>query len=148
MAGADHWSARTKRRVPERSRIALALDALGEVGLAGREDQSVDALSFGDRRLVELARVIASRPRLVLLDEPSSGLNDMEVEKFKQIVRRLQERDCTVVLVEHNLPLVRDVAQEVIAIDRGRLLVHGATAEVFEHPGFREAYIGTAKAAA
>jgi branched-chain amino acid transport system ATP-binding protein len=112
------------------------------VGLAGREDDSISALSFGARRLVELARVIASRPRLVLLDEPSSGLSDPEVDEFAEMIRRLNQSECTVLLVEHNLSLVQALAQRVIAMDRGRKLGEGTATEVFGLPAFQEAYIG------
>jgi branched-chain amino acid transport system permease protein len=147
-AGADQWALSIGRRVSEPDRIAVARAALTEVGLGGREAERVDTLSFGNRRLVEIARVIASRPRLVLFDEPSSGLNDAETGEFSRLVRELHAGGCTVLLVEHNLPLVRELAHEVIAMDRGGLLAHGPTAEVFDLPAFQEAYVGNRKAVA
>lgn len=142
MAGCDHLAARATERLTEHERVAIALDAVDQVGLAGRAYDEVNTLSFGDRRLVELARVIASRPRLVLLDEPSSGLNDAQVHNFAELVRRLHLRGCTIILVEHNMHLVQDLVHEVIAMNRGTLLAHGETAEVFDLPEFQEVYIG------
>ena len=98
-----------------------------DVGLGDRYDANVGSLTFGQRRLVEMARAIASRPRLVLLDEPSSGLNDGEIDGFADVIRRLHGTGCTVLLVEHNLPFVRSLAEDIIALDRGKLLAHGDT---------------------
>jgi len=142
LAGADQWVAKTGHRYPEADRVALARDALRQAGLSEREDSPIDALSFGERRKVELARVIASRPRLALLDEPSSGLDRVEVTALAELIRRLHRGGCTIVLVEHNLPLVQELAEDVIALDQGALLAHGDTAEVFDAAAFKEAYIG------
>jgi ABC-type branched-subunit amino acid transport system ATPase component len=84
----------------------------------------------------------------VLLDEPSSGLNDSEVDGFIDVVKRLHASGCTIVLVEHNLPFVRALAEDIIALDRGKLLAHGPTEEVFASPEFQRSYVGVAEAAA
>ena len=102
----------------------------------------MNALTFGQRRLVEMARAIASRPRLVLLDEPSSGLNDAETAEFAEVIRRLHSTGCTILLVEHNLPFVRSLAEDIIALDQGRLLAHGTTEQVFASPEFQRSYVG------
>jgi ABC-type branched-subunit amino acid transport system ATPase component len=112
--------------------------------MGDRHDADVGALTFGQRRLVEMARAIASRPRLVLLDEPSSGLNDGEIEGFANVIRRLHSTGCTVLLVEHNLPFVRSLAEDIIALDRGALLAHGGTEEVFANADFQRSYVGEA----
>ena len=106
------------------------------------DDAPVGSLTFGQRRLVEMARAIASRPRLVLLDEPSSGLNDAEAREFAEVVRQLHRTGCTVVIVEHNLPLVRSLAHDLVALDHGRLLAEGSTEEVFASAEFQRAYVG------
>jgi ABC-type branched-subunit amino acid transport system ATPase component len=141
LLGVDR-AAREEGGVNEDERLARAHAALEEVGLTHRADSPVVGLTFGERRLVEMARAIASRPRLVLLDEPSSGLNDAETEEFANVVRRLHATGCTVLLVEHNLPFVRDLAEDVIALDRGKLLAHGDTESVFSSPDFQRAYVG------
>jgi branched-chain amino acid transport system permease protein len=144
LLGVDQ-AARHDGRTSEAERRRRAESALEDVGMGHRWDMSVAVLPFGERRLVEMARAIASRPRLVLLDEPSSGLNDAEIEAFAQVIRRLQQTGCTIILVEHNLPFVRSLAEDIIALDFGRLLAHGPTEEVFGLPAFQEAYVGMAK---
>jgi len=129
-------------RVSDLERRSRAEAALAEVGLAGRADAPVGSLTFGQRRLVEMARAISSHPRLVLLDEPSSGLNDAEIGGFADVIRRLHATGCTVLLVEHNLPFVRALAEDVVALDRGKLLAHGDTEHVFALPEFQRSYIG------
>jgi branched-chain amino acid transport system permease protein len=147
LLGADQ-AARWEGRMSERDRRKRAEAALIDVGLGDRHDEPVGSLTFGQRRLVEMARAIASRPRLVLLDEPSSGLNDHEVDGFIDVVKRLHASGCTIVLVEHNLPFVRALAQDIIALDRGKLLAHGPTEEVFASPEFQRSYVGVADAEA
>ena len=141
MIGVDE-AVRSDRIVTERSRRALAAAALAGVGLHHMHDAPVGSLTFGQRRLVEMARAIASRPRLVLLDEPSSGLNDAEAREFAEVVRKLHRTGCTVVIVEHNLPFVRSLAHDIVALDHGRLLAKGSTEEVFATAEFQRAYVG------
>lgn len=144
LLGVDQ-AVRRHGRVSEVTRRRRAEAALEDVGMGHRSSTPVAALTFGERRLVEMARAIASRPRLVLLDEPSSGLNDAEIEAFAEVVRRLHQTGCTIILVEHNLPFVRSLAEDIIALDFGRLLAHGQTEEVFDLPAFQEAYVGLAE---
>jgi branched-chain amino acid transport system permease protein len=143
LIGVDQ-AARAGGRVSEQARKARAEAALVDVGLADRHDANVETLTFGQRRLVEMARAISSRPRLVLLDEPSSGLNDAETSDFAEVIRRLHSTGCTIILVEHNLPFVRSLAEDVIALDRGKLLAHGSTEEVFASAEFQRSYVGAA----
>lgn len=141
MVGVDQ-AARSKPFVTERERRRFAETALGVVGLRGLDDAEISSLTFGQRRLVEMARAIAATPRMVLLDEPSSGLNDAEARNFAEVVRRVHSTGCTVVIVEHNLPFVRAVAHDIVALDRGRLLAHGSTEEVFASAEFQKSYVG------
>jgi branched-chain amino acid transport system permease protein len=141
LIGVDQAS-RRGGRVKELDRKSRAEAALIDVGLMERHDANVETLTFGQRRLVEMARAITSRPRLVLLDEPSSGLNDAETTDFAEVIRRLHSTGCTIILVEHNLPFVRSLAEDVIALDRGKLLAHGSTEEVFSSPEFQRSYVG------
>jgi ABC-type branched-subunit amino acid transport system ATPase component/ABC-type branched-subunit amino acid transport system permease subunit len=144
LLGVDQ-AVRRDRRASEAERRRRAEAALEDVGMANRWETPVATLTFGERRLVEMARAIASRPRLVLLDEPSSGLNDAEIDAFAEVIRRLHGTGCTIILVEHNLPFVRALAEDIIALDFGRLLAHGETEQVFELPAFQEAYVGLAE---
>ena len=144
LIGVDQ-SIRRTGRMKEQERKARAEAALIDVGLADRHDADVNTLTFGQRRLVEMARAIMSRPSLVLLDEPSSGLNDAETADFAGVIRRLHSTGCTIILVEHNLPFVRSLAEDVIALDRGKLLAHGSTEEVFASAEFQRSYVGAAE---
>ncbi len=146
LIGVDQAIRRTGR-IKEQERKSRAEAALIDVGLSDRHDADVNTLTFGQRRLVEMARAIMSRPRLVLLDEPSSGLNDAETADFAEVIRRLHSTGCTIILVEHNLPFVRSLAEDVIALDRGRLLAHGSTEEVFASTEFQRSYVGVAEEA-
>jgi ABC-type branched-subunit amino acid transport system ATPase component len=146
LIGVDQ-SIRRTGRMKEQERKARAEAALIDVGLAHRHDTDVNTLTFGQRRLVEMARAIMSRPSLVLLDEPSSGLNDAETADFAEVIRRLHSTGCTIILVEHNLPFVRSLAEDVIALDRGKLLAHGSTEEVFASAEFQRSYVGAAEPA-
>jgi branched-chain amino acid transport system ATP-binding protein len=144
MLGVDQ-AMRREGKAGEAQRRRRGEAALQDVGIPHRWNTPVETLTFGERRLVEMARAIASRPRLVLLDEPSSGLNDAEIEAFADVVRRLHGTGCTIILVEHNLPFVRSLAEDIIALDFGHLLAHGQTEEVFRMPAFQEAYVGLAE---
>jgi ABC-type branched-subunit amino acid transport system ATPase component len=144
LLGVDQ-AVRSEHRAGEQQRRRRAEAALQDVGMGERWNTPVGILTFGERRLVEMARAIASRPRLVLLDEPSSGLNDAEIDEFAEVIRRLHGTGCTIVLVEHNLPFVRSLAEEIVALDFGRLLAQGPTEEVFGLASFQEAYVGMAE---
>jgi ABC-type branched-subunit amino acid transport system ATPase component len=144
LLGVDQ-AVRSDHRAAEQQRRRRAEAALEDVGMGERWNTPVGILTFGQRRLVEMARAIASRPRLVLLDEPSSGLNDAEIDEFAEVIRRLHRTGCTIVLVEHNLPFVRSLAEEIVALDFGHLLAQGPTEEVFGLASFQEAYVGMAE---
>ena len=141
LVGVDH-AARGELRVGEAERRRRAEAALIDVGSGTATTADVGSLTFGQRPLVEMARAIASRPRLVLLDEPSSGLNDGEIQELRRGGPRLHSTRVARLLVEHNLPLVRSLAEEIIALDRGALLAHGGTEEVFANPDFQRSYVG------
>jgi len=101
-------------------------------------------LPFGTRKRVELARALAAEPRLLLLDEPASGLNHEEVEALGELVRSLRERfSLTVLLVEHHMGLVMRISDRVVALNFGRVIAEGSPDEVQKHPDVVKAYLGT-----
>lgn len=130
----------------EAERRARAEACLAEVGLRDLADSRVAELTFAQRRFVDLARLVAARPRLALLDEPSAGLDAREREVVIGLVSELNDAGCTVVVVEHDLQFVRDVAREVVALVEGRVLAAGPVGEVLSMPAFEDAYLGGAVA--
>lgn len=129
----------------QRRSIAEATDgALETCGITSLAHQTVGTLSTGQRRLVELARGLAGRFRLLLLDEPSSGLDDEETHRFGEILQFVVTRDeVGILLVEHDVPLVMSVCQHIFVIDFGHLIFHGSPMETQASDLVRKAYLGS-----
>ena len=129
----------------ERRAVDELLDSLGLSGVAARP---ASTLSLGVGRLVEVARALATEPKVVLLDEPSSGLDDVETERLVAVLREVRaRRNLALVLVEHNLSLVLGLCDEVQVLDFGETIARGLPAEVRADERVQTAYIGTVKAA-
>jgi ABC-type branched-subunit amino acid transport system ATPase component len=145
LAGSSPWRQLVTGR-GDRATVAAATEAALETcGLIDVADRPAGALSTGARRLVELARVLAGGFRLLLLDEPSSGLDDAESAHFGEILRRVvEERGVGILLVEHHMGLVLEVCDYLYVLDFGRLLFEGTAAEVVASDEVRAAYLGTA----
>jgi ABC-type branched-subunit amino acid transport system ATPase component len=120
------------------------MDAVAFVGLEREADSRVGALGVAERRLVEVARAVVGRPRLVLLDEPAAGLPDRETEHLGRLIRRIpEETEAPVILVDHDMSLVSACCGTTAVLDFGKLIASGATAEVLRDEHVIRAYLGT-----
>ncbi|GAA4126189.1 ABC transporter ATP-binding protein [Aminobacter aganoensis] len=132
-----------------RSRGAVrqgAMEALERVGLANRAHEPAGALAYGHQRLLEVAMGLALKPRLLILDEPTQGLSDGEIENFIALVREIA-RDATVLLIEHNMQVVMELARRITVFNAGRILAEGSPAEIRANSAVQEAYLGTVREA-
>ncbi len=124
-------------------RIAEAVEAaLGRVGLAGLMHRQAKELPYGHQRLLELAMGLALEPELLILDEPTQGLAQQEISEFCRLIRSIA-RAATVLLIEHNMPVVLELAETVTVMDKGAIIAEGTPAEIERHPEVQRAYLGT-----
>jgi branched-chain amino acid transport system ATP-binding protein len=122
---------------------ARADEVLGLVGLTAHADKPAQELSTGMLRLAELAAVVAVRPRLLLLDEPSSGIAQKETEALGPLLQRLAAYlEATVVLIEHDMPLVMGISDTIVAMAAGQVITSGSAADVRAHPEVLASYLG------
>jgi branched-chain amino acid transport system ATP-binding protein len=119
-----------------------AMAMLDLVGLAALRDLPATSLPIGAQKLVEVCRAVMARPRLLLLDEPAAGLNDAETGELAALLRAVCDSGVTLMVVEHNMSLVMDIADRVIVLDLGRLLAQGTPREIQQNPLVVEAYLG------
>jgi branched-chain amino acid transport system ATP-binding protein len=119
-----------------------ALELLAFVGLAGRRDTLAGSLSYGEQRMLEFARALATKPKLLLIDEPAAGLSASEVDSLLDRILTTRDRGVTVVVVEHNMDLVMNVADRVLVMDYGQHLFEGVPADVQKNAAVVSAYLG------
>ena len=132
------------RRAKEEKRCAaIAQRLLDELGLSWARDHRASDLPVGTARTLELARALCTEPKLLLLDEPSSGLDTQETREFGKLLRRINdERGTAILIVEHDMDLVMEVCKEIYVLDFGRMIAHGSPKEIAGDPAVRSAYLG------
>ncbi|HET7848453.1 MAG TPA: ABC transporter ATP-binding protein [Pseudolabrys sp.] len=129
------------RRDRQRCRDEAA-NLLTFVGLIQRANVTAGSLSYGEQRMLEIARALATAPCLLMIDEPAAGLNAAEVEALLARIIALRTRGITVVMVEHNMDLVMQIADRILVMDYGQYLFEGTPTDVQAHPGVIAAYLG------
>lgn len=130
------------QQAEQRSLRALALEALEFVGLAQYQSEAAANLPPGQQRLVEIARALALKPRLLLLDEPAAGLTTRETETLGELIERIANTGLTTMLIEHDMSLVMSVCAQVAVLEQGRLLAVGTASQIQSDPRVVAAYLG------
>ena len=133
-----------KVRREERQLRVWAREALALCELADYAEQPASALPYGLMKRVEIARALAAKPRLLLLDEPAAGLNDTETLALRDLIARIRASGVTVLLVEHHMPLVMSVSDRLLVLDYGSVLAEGSPAQIQADPRVAAAYLGGA----
>jgi len=128
-----------ERRLTERAEALLEL-----VGLQGFRDVAATSLPMGAQKLIEVCRALLAGPRLLLLDEPAAGLNDTETAELSRLLRAIRDGGITILIVEHNMSLVMDSAQQVVVLDAGCCIATGSPREILNDQRVIEAYLGPA----
>ena len=128
---------RTEAASKERARELLAL-----VGIRADEDELASNLSYGDQRRLEIARAMATEPKLLCLDEPAAGFNPAEKQRLMELIRKVRDAGYTVLLIEHDMRLVMGVTDRIVVLEFGRKIAEGTPTEIRENPAVIAAYLG------
>jgi branched-chain amino acid transport system ATP-binding protein len=133
---------RSVLRSSRKADLAAALPFLELMGLTADADKLAGTLPYGDARRLEIARALATRPRLLLLDEPAAGMNEQETQRLAADIRAASRSVDAIMLVEHDMALIRALSSRLVALNAGRKICEGTPAEVLDHPEVKAAYLG------
>jgi branched-chain amino acid transport system ATP-binding protein len=128
-----------------RGEVRTALAQLARMHLADKADLPAGSLPYGEARRLEIARALATEPKVLLLDEPAAGMNDRETEELREDIVRLRSELEAIVLIEHNVDFIRGLADRLVVLDYGRKIAEGSPDVVLADPGVIEAYLGVAE---
>jgi branched-chain amino acid transport system permease protein len=132
------------QRAEEEAILEIAARRLRQVGLWDQRDELAKNLPYGRQRLLEIARALATSPVLLVLDEPSSGLNDRESAELMDLLRKIRAEGITILLIEHDMNVVMGISDQVIVLAEGELIASGSPATIYDHPAVAAAYLGGA----
>lgn len=137
---------KSKAQIEEEEQIKKAsLKALEFVGLAGKKDERAKNLPYGHQRLLEIARALATEPSLLLLDEPSAGMNPNEAAELMGLIRKIRDAGHTVLLIEHNMRVVMGISDQITVLNFGKKIAEGSPAEIQNNQDVIQAYLGRRK---
>jgi branched-chain amino acid transport system ATP-binding protein len=134
-----------RQKASERELADEANEILHFVGLDHRANEPAGTLPYGEQRLVGVALALAAKPSMLLLDEPVSGMNPAETARFVKLVRKIRDTGVTILLVEHDMPMVTQVCDRIVVLNYGRIIAEGTPAEIQSNPDVIRAYLGQGK---